>query len=233
MLLARDAPRGKLKRHVTKSPYVRLNSCRRGECVNPVNDDVVCRVGRGRNACPFVTERRAMKKRDMWISIAVVAAAVLPMFLYSRGQGRIDVDAGGAAAELNLRHSFFKTRVIRAAAEPAVAKAGVYRLKRLSLSMGQDGRTWRVQSNGPWANLPRIRVKNSETTILKLGPPLVIKPTIRRDSVSVHIEFEIFGQAGERYEKFALRDNSIVRKAGVKIVDEKGNILQAGKFRYG
>lgn len=173
-----------------------------------------------------------MKKRDMWISIAVVAAAVLPMFFYSRGEGRINVDAGGADAELNLRHSFFKSSMIRSA-EPAIARAGVYRLKRLSLSMEQDGRTWRVQSNGPWANLPRVRVRNSETTTLKLGPPFIIRPTIRRDIVSVHVEFEIFGQAGERYEKFALKDNSVVRKAGIKIVDEKGNILQTGKFRYG
>ncbi len=39
-----------------------------------------------------------MKKRDIGISIAIIAAAVLLLCFYSRGGGRIEIDAGGALA---------------------------------------------------------------------------------------------------------------------------------------
>ena len=43
----------------------------------------------------------------------------------------------------------------------------------------------------------------------------------------------IVGQAGEHYEKFAVKDNRVVRKAKVRIVDETGKIVEAGSFKYG
>ena len=63
--------------------------------------------------------------------------------------------------------------------------------------------------------------------------PLMIKSKVRRNSSSVDIDYAIVGQAGERYEKFAVKDNRAVRKAKVRIVDETGNIVEAGSFRYG
>ncbi|MBL7185916.1 MAG: hypothetical protein ISS70_06300 [Phycisphaerae bacterium] len=158
-----------------------------------------------------------MKKRDIWISIAIIAAAVLLLCLHSRGGGRIEIDAGDAVAELQLRNNWFKNTTITSAAEPALASAGVHRPRRLSISMGQDGHTWRIDSRGPWANLSRIRVKALRTTALRLGSPFIIKPEVRRNGSSVDIDYAIFGQAGERYEKFAVKDNRAVRKAKLEL----------------
>jgi len=174
-----------------------------------------------------------MKKRDIWISIAIVATAVLLLCFYSRGQGRIEIDAGGAVAQLQLRNNWFKNTTITSGARPALASAGVHRPRRLSISTGQGGRTWRIDSRGPWADLSRIRVKNLRTTSLRLGSPLMIKSEVRRNGSFVDIDYAIVGQAGERYEKFAIKDNQTIRKAKVRILDETGNIVEAGSFKYG
>ncbi len=174
-----------------------------------------------------------MKKRDIWISAAIIGAAVLLLCLHSRGGGRIEIDAGGAVAALQLRNNWFKSTTITSGAGPASASAGVYRPRRLSISTEQNGQTWRIDSSGPWMKLSRIRVKNFKTTALRLGPPFMIKPKVRRNGSSVEIDFVIVGQAGERYEKFAVKDNRPVRKAKVRIVDETGNIFEAGSFKYG
>jgi hypothetical protein len=62
---------------------------------------------------------------------------------------------------------------------------------------------------------------------------LLIKHKVRRRGSSVDIDYTIVGQAGERYQKFAIEDNRTVRNAKVRIVDETGRILKAGSFRYG
>jgi len=61
----------------------------------------------------------------------------------------------------------------------------------------------------------------------------MIKSKVRRNGSFVDIDYAIVGQAGERYEKFAVKDNRAVRKAKVRIVDDMGNIVEAGSFRYG
>ena len=174
-----------------------------------------------------------MKRRDVWISIAIVGAAVLLLCLHSQGQGRIEIDAGGAVGVLQLRNNWFKSTTITSAAEPAFASAGVHRPRQLSISTGQGGHTWRISSRGPWADLSRVRVKNLRTTTLRLGSPLIIKSQVRPNGSFIDIDYAIVGRAGERYEKFALKDNRTVRKAKVRIVDETGNILEAGSFKFG
>ena len=61
----------------------------------------------------------------------------------------------------------------------------------------------------------------------------MIKPKVQKRKSVVEIQFDIFGQAGEQYEKFVRKDNRVVAGASVEIVDEKGSVLDSGKFRYG
>ena len=61
----------------------------------------------------------------------------------------------------------------------------------------------------------------------------MIKSKVRRNGSFVDIDYAIVGQAGERYYKFAVKDNRTVRKAKVRIVDETGKIVEAGSFKYG
>jgi len=174
-----------------------------------------------------------MKKRDIWISVAIIAAAVLLLYSYSQGQGRIKIDAGGAAVTLQLRSGWLGKATISSGAEPATVRGRVHKPRRLSLSMKQDSNTWQIDSRGPWGKLSKIKVSNNDTTVLKLGPPFLIKPKVRKSGSSISIDFAIIGQASEQYQNFARKNNRSVHEAKAKIIDEAGNVLASGKFEYG
>lgn len=88
-------------------------------------------------------------------------------------------------------------------------------------------------SQGPWGDLAKITVKNNQKTSLRLGPPFMIKPKVQKRNSVVEIQFDIVGQAGEQYEKFVRKNNRAVTRASLKILDEVGNLLESGKFRFG
>jgi hypothetical protein len=174
-----------------------------------------------------------MKKRDIWISVAIIAAAVLLLYLYSQGKGRIKIDAGGAAATLQLRSSWLSKATISSGAEPTKVSARVHRPAQLSLSMKQGSNTWRLDSRGPWGDLSTIKVTNNNTTVLKLGPPFLIKPKVRKSGSNVSIDFAVIGQASEQYRNSIMQNNRRVPAPKLKIVDEAGTVLASGKFAYG
>jgi len=60
-----------------------------------------------------------VKKRDIWISVAIIATAVLLLYFYSQGQGRIKIDAAGAHATLRIRTGWLSKATISSGAEPA------------------------------------------------------------------------------------------------------------------
>ncbi len=174
-----------------------------------------------------------MKKRDIWISVAIIAAAVLLLYSYSQGEGRIKIDAGGAVATLQLRSVWFGKATISSGAEPTTVSARVHRPAQLSLSMKQNGNTWRIDSSGPWGKLSKISVNNNDTTVLKLGPPFLIKPGVHKSGSGISIDFAIIGQVSEQYQNVPRKNNRSVPAPKIKIVDEAGNVLATGKFEYG
>jgi len=82
-----------------------------------------------------------MKKRDVWISVAIIAAAVLLLYSYSQETGQIKIDAGDAVATLQLRSSWLGKATISSGAEPTKVSARAHRPVQLSLSMRQNGNT--------------------------------------------------------------------------------------------
>jgi hypothetical protein len=78
-----------------------------------------------------------------------------------------------------------------------------------------------------------FEIRAGQTTLFKIGSPLMIKPKVQKRKSVVEIQFDIFGQAGEQYENFVRKDNRTIGRAGVQVIDEKGNVLESGKFRYG
>ncbi len=177
-----------------------------------------------------------MKKRDIWISVAIIAAAVLLLYSYSQGKsqkGQIKIDAGGAAAKLQLAGGLFDKATISSGAEPTKVSARAHRPQHLSLSMKQGGDTWQIDSRGPWGKLSKISVNNNDTTVLKLGPPFLIKPGVRKSGSNVSIDFAIIGQASEQYQSVIRKNNRSVPAPKAKIIDETGNVLASGKFEYG
>ncbi|HCO92930.1 MAG TPA: hypothetical protein DIU00_03095 [Phycisphaerales bacterium] len=174
-----------------------------------------------------------MKKNDIWISLAIITAACLVLLFYTQRKGFVGIDAGGADAVLELKSSWIAQTTITSAVEPAKIGARIYRPKLLSLSMKQGGDTWRIKSQGPWGDLSKIKVRHKEATALKLGPPFLIKPEVQKNGSNLSIDYAIIGRAGEKYDKNVTKNNWAVTRAKIKIVDETGNVLESGKFKYG
>lgn len=174
-----------------------------------------------------------MKKKDILISLAIIAVSGLALLYYSQRKGFVGIDAGGAEAVLHLNSSWLTSARIASGKEPAAIGARIYRPQLLSLSMGQNGQTWRIESYGPWSGLSKIKVRNNEATAIRLGPPFRIRPVVKKNGSIISIDYAIIGQAGEQYQNFITKDNRAVTGAKVKIVDEAGNVLKSGIFPYG
>jgi hypothetical protein len=174
-----------------------------------------------------------MKKKDIWISLAIIAAAGLAAFLYSQRKGYVGIDAGGTDAALRLKNGWLGHVTITSGAEPAEISARIYRPQHLRLSMGQDGHTWQIESRGPWADLSKLKVGNEEAVKIRLGPPFLIKSQVHKQGSVVSIGYAIIGRAGEQYQNLITKDSRVVTGAKIKIIDEAGKILESGKFKYG
>jgi hypothetical protein len=174
-----------------------------------------------------------MKKKDIWISLAIIACSGLSVLYYTQRKGYVRIDAGRADALLQLKSIGFINTTINSGMKPSAIAARVYRPQFLGLSMKQDGQTWRMESRGPWGDISKVKVRNDEATALKLGPPFVIKPQIRKNRPQLYISFAIIGQAGEQYRNFITKNDRVVAGAIIKIIDDTGNVLESGKFKYG
>jgi hypothetical protein len=176
-----------------------------------------------------------MKKKDIWISLTIIACAGLTLLYYTQRKGYVGINAGGADAVLQLNSSWLAHTTIASSTEPAAISARIHRPKFLNLSKEQDRYTWRIESRGPWGNLSTIKVRNNKATAIRLGPPFLIKPEVSKNGSIISIEYAIIGQAGEQYKNFITKDNKAITgaKAKVKIIDETGNVLESGNFKYG
>ncbi len=174
-----------------------------------------------------------MKKKDVFISLAIIGAAALTLWVCLRTNGHVRIDAGGADAELQVQNGWFAKATITSGVGTPDVGARVYNARRLSISTKQNGQTWRIECLGPWGNLLRIKVKNNETTDLRLGLPFLVRPGVSRSGSVVSIDYAVIGQSGEHYRGFATRDGRAVPGAKISIVDEAGNVLETGQFSYG
>lgn len=174
-----------------------------------------------------------MKKKDIWISLAIVVACGLSILFYMQREGFVGIDSGDASAELHIRSGLFNSMIITSDKEQVAIGARIYRPQYLSLSMETNRFKWRIESRGPWGDLSKIKVKNNEATALKLGPPFLIKPIVRKNGSLLYINYAIIGQAGEQYRNFITKNNRAVTGAKIKIVDKTGNVLESGNFMYG
>jgi hypothetical protein len=174
-----------------------------------------------------------MKKKDIWISLAIIVCSGLSVLYYTQRKGYVGIDAGRADAVLQLKSFGFITTMINSGTKTSAIAARFYRPQFLSLSMKQAGYTWRIESRGPWGDISKIKVRNNDATTLKVGPPFLIKPKVRKDRSMLCIDFDIIGRAGEYYANLITKNNQVVNGAKIKIFDETGNILESGKFKYG
>ena len=173
-----------------------------------------------------------MKKRDIRITLIIIAVSFGIFYLYyftnSLVNGYVEIDAGGADADLNLVSSFFSKVRLTSGTGPVLINKRILKPQSLILSKNQHGQTLKISSRGPWGNLSLIKLKNNETIKIRLGQPLLIKPNISKTNNAVTVGFSIVGQAGEIYD---IPRREPVPK--INIIDEQGNTIATGNFAYG
>jgi hypothetical protein len=170
-----------------------------------------------------------MKKKDIWISLVIIAASVSIIYFYTQGKGCIEIDTGGANATLELRNNLFGKATISSGAGTTEVRAIPHRPKLLRITGMQGGPAFRLESYGPWGKLSKINVENNKTMVLRMGPPFIIKPAVHNSGSRTRtIDFTITGQAGEQY-----RINRSAPVPKIKIFDEQGNTLASGNFGFG
>jgi len=176
-----------------------------------------------------------MKKRDIWISVAIIAAACLAFYFFSQQKGYIRIDAPGFETDMNLRRGWLSKTVTISGSEPVKVRAGAYKPERAVVRMEKDEHTWWsiICRNGPWGKLATINVAGGNTTILKLGPPLTVQADVQRKGRAVSIGLSMIGQAGEHWSAEVLTSKGPLPAPKVRIVDETGEVLASGKFEYG
>jgi hypothetical protein len=172
-----------------------------------------------------------MKKKDIWISIAVIVGAVLIFSLLTRGHGYIKLETPNA--ELVLKSGWFDRISIKSANEPVKVKAGTHNPRLISLKSTKGKDTWQIKSNGPWGDLNQIKVTKNDTTNLTFGPPLLVKPSVHKKKNVVSVGLSIIGKSGEHYQSKVTKNGRPLPPPKLKIIDQSGKILASGKFEYG
>ncbi len=111
---------------------------------------------------------------------------------------------------------------------------GGYMLGSLQLgAKDEDAVEWMLPSLRMPAELQQFEIREDETTSLEIGPPLILATKVTNRGKAVSIGVTLTGQAGERYLPGATKGKKRLGAPTLKVLDEKGNELASGSFRYG
>lgn len=191
-----------------------------------------------------------MKKVLAIIVFLLVVPAIAAGFFFTKKVGKIKTDTEGV--KLQLEGAWWSKITVGPEVKAIEAKKGTYRPRRLyrelerKVSDGGDSEKserWQISSSGPWGKLKKVAVKEDETTELKFGGPLTVKPTVTIPSrfvgrLTVTVGLKVVGEYGEEYGvRATMTDENGRKRSGkepkVKIFDETGKELANGKFAFG
>jgi hypothetical protein len=161
----------------------------------------------------------------LFLGIAIVICAVI-ILLQSQDEGYVKVE--GKGVRLLLGGAWGRSVSAASGNEAVKASAGIYRPKSIEITAEKDGQSYTITSRGPLGTSSKVEIKKDETTVIKCGPPLKAKADVRRSGREVSLGLSVTGCAGEIYSLRSLRN-----VPGVKIIDEKDNLLSEGKFAFG
>ncbi|MBP7052536.1 MAG: hypothetical protein KBE65_16100 [Phycisphaerae bacterium] len=119
---------------------------------------------------------------------------------------------------------------------PAARYKAVHAILKKTDASGDE---WTFSSNlsSPFTYLGPCEfftIEPGKTTSIRIGPPFVVRADVRKiDAVTVEIGPVLVGCAGEQYRADFRRNNRRPPEREFKIVDEKGTVLETGKFEYG
>ncbi|NIP23530.1 MAG: hypothetical protein GWN67_05290 [Phycisphaerae bacterium] len=165
--------------------------------------------------------------------IIVVAVVVVLQIIQPKQTGYIKIDTPGIKTKMSLRRGWWSQQQVSSDAESVELPVRKYRPRRISLAAQKGGNEWVISGLGPWGELAKIKVKKDQTTVLKPGPPFLIKSNVRRRGQTLSISPLVIGQAGEHYDVRVRTRRGSLPAPGLKIVDESGKVLVSDKFRFG
>ena len=191
-----------------------------------------------------------MKKVLAIIVFLLVVPVVAAGFFFTKKVGKIKTDTEGVT--LQLEGMWWSKITVGPEVNAIEAKKGTYRPRRLYRELerkvsggagSEKSERWQISSSGPWGKLKKVAVKEDETTELKFGGPLTVKPTVTIPSrfvgrVTVTVGLKVVGEYGEEYGvRATMTDENGRKRSGkepkVKIFDESGKELANGKFAFG
>ncbi len=112
---------------------------------------------------------------------------------------------------------------------------GSYRISGVTLAEREDvdGNAWRLGAGTKEEKMVPCVVREGETSIMPLGPPLRIDVTATRGSGNqINLGAKVIGQAGEEYGTFRRNDKE-APKPSLKIIDRDGKVLGEPTLDYG
>ena len=112
--------------------------------------------------------------------------------------------------------------------------AGRYQALFVELSqIDSEKNTWNYTSYVNTGSLRNFEISKNGTTSLKIGPPFKIMTTAQQNRNTVSIGCTLVGQAGEQYRPNFKRNGIQVSPAVLRIIDDTGNVVYSGRFKYG
>jgi hypothetical protein len=164
----------------------------------------------------------------------------------------INIAEGGTSLELNkiqpefgtldLGNANAKLKLWSDAAQQFISNlknngpipVGKYKTLFLELiQIDSEKKAWTFTSYLDTGTLFDFEISKNETTSFKIGPPFRIKTTARQSRSTVSIGFNLLGQGQEKYGADFKKNGRRVSTPIFRIINETGNVVDSGRFKYG
>ena len=144
--------------------------------------------------------------------------------------GLVNVTAPGAILSVSSEPGAYRVLLHGEPMPLPVGKYDVYTIQ--IIAWDDEGHQWRMQCLELPEKLRTFEIREGETTLIEIGPPMKAKAVPERDGESIVVNVQVWGAYGERYFPY-VRDGDPGGWTGMKILDEQGKELDSGEFEYG
>jgi hypothetical protein len=170
-----------------------------------------------------------MKKGLFW----ALALAIIVLMVYhhaivpAKPPGFVKLVPPDAKIELQSKDRRY---TVSSGKEPTKIPEGIYNITGISLRNGG----YELPDSGFFGKITPVTVKEKKTTVIDFGSPLIVKAEVGdlRKGI-ILIGMNISGKADEGYSPSAKKHGVQLAAPKIKILDEKGKVLDAGSFKFG
>lgn len=177
-------------------------------------------------------------RRTVLLAVAVTALAVLAAGVYAapRAAGRVKIGGENVAIEFKLAKKLKVTVTPKGIRFP-VGTYSPWSYKVMKFDR-KSGKVWSLECSRPLGSLSSFTVEEGKTTVLEIDPTIIVWGSVskQRNKHTGRMSFDIWpvykGKDGQQYEPFArMRHRRMAPR--YQIEDEKGKVLDKGKFGFG